>query len=1036
MMDCCCGEQTEIEVPGGDFEFSPYPAPGGWIDYTDAVGPWTVDFGSISHHDDGHNNLGAGNPNPSTAHLDINGFSPGGICQTLSGFTVGQECTIVFYYAIHNAVSSASASLQIDGGAALDIIFDASNPGNVNWLEASYTFTATNTDMDICFASESFVSCCGMLLDDIQMFCCPADQAGPEFTDVPMDENYQCLDDVPDPYDVEANDDCTDDPDIEMEEEIIELDDCRYTVLREWYVEDDCGNTATYSQIIDVEDIEEPTVLRSPSDITLSCVEDADLLIEDWVESLGGADVFDNCGEISVYIIPDEFPTDSCGEFPVQFIYTDLCGLTAEDEAFVVIEDIQDPEFGAMPQNLAVPCGSDPDSTIVPWLQAAAFSQPRDNCNFSLINDYNSAVDSTQLITFAAIDDCGNSSTITAMLSFITDVDTILIDSTTCNPDVSGLFEEYIDSATGCDTLIIHNIQLLPSDTVIIDSSTCNPSESISDTIYYINQWGCDSIVYIDIFLLQSDTTTVDVATCNDLAVGLDSLVLNNQFDCDSLVIYNYYLTDIDTIITFNYSCNLPDIIMDTTVVAGTVCDTIIIEITEPIYGDTIVSTSFECNIPQLIADTTTVPGIPCDTVIINITEPVYSDTIIQVEYSCDIYEVLVMESNVPGMFCDTIIIDTIFPLSQDTVLIFEESCRLVEVGVDTIRDLNTVGCDSLTIIETNYNPPEPILHNEISCDGMLTGTDTIITMTGTCDSIFYIQYVPVMSDTSYRVVSVCEDGVANDSLWLINQWGCDSILVIEYEYERIDVSLQFENDPCDGIDEASFIINEISGGVEPYTIHLNGQEYLDVMSFVSLAPSVYTVEVSDDIGCMSSPITFTVPTDQTIAMDLVIQESFGNNAFLLNLSITGDPVNVQWSHPELLSCTDCNNPVATVSQDVLLSVTAESNTGCLAEAAILLEVEQIRMYIPNIFSADNDGVNDRFRIFPSMEIDVLSFQVFDRWGNMVFNAENFNTADDISWDGTFNNELLNSDVFVYRIEYIDPAGEALQFYGSVTLVR
>jgi len=197
---CCCGIDSEINVPGGDFEVAPFPPAGGWIDYNtgEVFGAgWEVISGSISHHDDGHNNLGNGNPNPSTAHVDLNGFNIGAICQDISGFTVGQEYIIVFYYAIHNAVGVASASVQIDGGSVLNESWDANNQGQNNWLEATYAFVASSPTMDLCFYSESNVNCCGMLIDDIEIFSCIQDLVDPIFTSPPSNANYQCFMDVP-----------------------------------------------------------------------------------------------------------------------------------------------------------------------------------------------------------------------------------------------------------------------------------------------------------------------------------------------------------------------------------------------------------------------------------------------------------------------------------------------------------------------------------------------------------------------------------------------------------------------------------------------------------------------------------------------------------------------------------------------------------------------------------------------------------------------------------------------------------------------
>jgi gliding motility-associated-like protein len=63
--------------------------------------------------------------------------------------------------------------------------------------------------------------------------------------------------------------------------------------------------------------------------------------------------------------------------------------------------------------------------------------------------------------------------------------------------------------------------------------------------------------------------------------------------------------------------------------------------------------------------------------------------------------------------------------------------------------------------------------------------------------------------------------------------------------------------------------------------------------------------------------------------------------------------------------------------------------------------------------------------------------KVFTRWGEVVFEKNNFN-ANDISkaWDGTFKGRTLNPDVYVYRIDVVCESNEMLEFKGNVTLIK
>ena len=67
----------------------------------------------------------------------------------------------------------------------------------------------------------------------------------------------------------------------------------------------------------------------------------------------------------------------------------------------------------------------------------------------------------------------------------------------------------------------------------------------------------------------------------------------------------------------------------------------------------------------------------------------------------------------------------------------------------------------------------------------------------------------------------------------------------------------------------------------------------------------------------------------------------------------------------------------------------------------------------------------------------INTFQVYDRWGEQVYLAENFDPNDpDYGWDGKLNEERLNPAVFVYwaEIEFID--GVTIIYKGDVTLMQ
>ncbi|HUR31677.1 MAG TPA: gliding motility-associated C-terminal domain-containing protein, partial [Saprospiraceae bacterium] len=120
-------------------------------------------------------------------------------------------------------------------------------------------------------------------------------------------------------------------------------------------------------------------------------------------------------------------------------------------------------------------------------------------------------------------------------------------------------------------------------------------------------------------------------------------------------------------------------------------------------------------------------------------------------------------------------------------------------------------------------------------------------------------------------------------------------------------------------------------------------------------------------------------------------------------------------------------------------SVTVESFDGCKDEDVMtLFLLKDIDVYVPNIFSPNGDNINDRLVISAGDYVEkISSFIIFDRWGNMVFSANDF-LPDDLnnSWDGKVKGKYVNPGVFAYKVivEFRDGRSEIR--YGDVSVVR
>jgi len=89
--------------------------------------------------------------------------------------------------------------------------------------------------------------------------------------------------------------------------------------------------------------------------------------------------------------------------------------------------------------------------------------------------------------------------------------------------------------------------------------------------------------------------------------------------------------------------------------------------------------------------------------------------------------------------------------------------------------------------------------------------------------------------------------------------------------------------------------------------------------------------------------------------------------------------------------------------------ITLESICGCTVKT-------------PNVFTPNADQVNDVFEVIDPCGINYFTIAIYDRWGKQMFTSNSINT----SWDGTYNGEIVKSDVYYYKIEYTPISIEAL----------
>ncbi|MBL4594142.1 MAG: gliding motility-associated C-terminal domain-containing protein, partial [Flavobacteriales bacterium] len=88
-------------------------------------------------------------------------------------------------------------------------------------------------------------------------------------------------------------------------------------------------------------------------------------------------------------------------------------------------------------------------------------------------------------------------------------------------------------------------------------------------------------------------------------------------------------------------------------------------------------------------------------------------------------------------------------------------------------------------------------------------------------------------------------------------------------------------------------------------------------------------------------------------------------------------------------------------------------------------------LHVPMAFSPNGDGNNDMLFVYGGGIVS-LEFDIYERWGRMVFHSSDILQG----WDGNFNGQKASSGVYMYKVRAVYYSGESETKVGNITLVR
>lgn len=167
--------------------------------------------------------------------------------------------------------------------------------------------------------------------------------------------------------------------------------------------------------------------------------------------------------------------------------------------------------------------------------------------------------------------------------------------------------------------------------------------------------------------------------------------------------------------------------------------------------------------------------------------------------------------------------------------------------------------------------------------------------------------------------------------------------------------------------------------------------------------------------------------------------ETLAGTPVQLQAEGSADITNWSWQPTDYLSCSNCAAPVSTPFNPITYIVTGKTAKGCTASDTIVVKLTCAisNVYVPAVFSPNNDGKNDVFTIMGTGVRDIRWLRIFNRYGELVFEKRNSRVGErSAGWDGNLKGTPATAGTYVYMAELTCISGEIFPLKGTVILIR
>ncbi len=358
-----------------------------------------------------------------------------------------------------------------------------------------------------------------------------------------------------------------------------------------------------------------------------------------------------------------------------------------------------------------------------------------------------------------------------------------------------------------------------------------------------------------------------------------------------------------------------------------------------------------------------------------------------------------------------------------------------LSAGSYTLEVVDNLGCSVIVGPYTVDNIPGPT----IDVSGVIITGETCNANDATVSGIQVSGAGPMTyswTPSGQTTLDLINAGAGSYAIEVTDDNGCTEtagpFTINQIPSPTIDASnINIQQASCAGNDGAIAGISANGGGL---TYEWDGQVYASEDA-TGLSAGDYTLVVTDTNNCSATFGPVTVDGSEIPVVTILTSDQSIDLGDFVNIDASVNPSNadITWSPTDGLSCTDCEDPTATPENSGWYVVTATSQDGCSQSDSIYLEVIDPcgEVMVPTIFSPNNDGLNDELCVLGGC-IETVTMQIFNRWGELIFEANEPAEC----WDGSYKGVMVNTGTYIYKLSGTREDGSSFEKAGNINVVR